>query len=87
MAKFTSPEALETKINELKAQKKPDRKYISICGGTGCIAGGGHGVYETFKETVAEKGLDLEVIRTGCHGFCERVPSSSCSLRACFTRR
>ncbi|MBU1533990.1 SLBB domain-containing protein, partial [Myxococcota bacterium] len=74
MAKLVSPKALETRIEELKAQKKADRKYISICGGTGCIAGGGHKVHETFVNTVAEKNMDIEVIRTGCHGFCERGP-------------
>ncbi len=74
MAKFTSPEALEKRIEELKGQRTADRTYVSICGGTGCIAGGGNKVVDEFKRAVSEKGLELEVIRTGCHGFCERGP-------------
>jgi NADH-quinone oxidoreductase subunit F len=74
MTRINSPVALEKKIEELKNLKTREKGFISVCGGTGCIAGGAHGVTDKFKEEIKEKDLDVELITTGCHGFCERGP-------------
>jgi len=49
---------------------------VTICGGTGCLAWGGEEVRLAFIEEIRKQGLEgrAEVLRTGCHGFCERGP-------------
>ena len=49
---------------------------MTICGGTGCLAWGGEEVRLAFIEEIRKQGLEgrAEVLRTGCHGFCERGP-------------
>lgn len=52
------------------------RAHVLICHGTGCVSGGAAKVLDTFKEELAKKGLEKEVlvIATGCHGMCEFGP-------------
>lgn len=52
------------------------RAHVLICNGTGCISSGAKEVLETFEKEIANKGLDKEVqiVKTGCHGFCECGP-------------
>jgi len=52
------------------------RAHVLICHGTGCASGGAPKVLEAFKEELAKKGLEKEilVIATGCHGMCEFGP-------------
>ena len=49
---------------------------ILICGGTGCKASSSHLIYEKIRELLEEKGVAdrVEVITTGCFGFCEKGP-------------
>ena len=49
---------------------------MTICGGTGCLAWGGEEVRLAFIEEIRKQGMEgrAEVLRTGCHGFCERGP-------------
>jgi len=48
---------------------------ISVCGSTGCLAGGAEDVVRKFKEETGKLGAEsVEVKTTGCHGFCERGP-------------
>jgi NADH:ubiquinone oxidoreductase subunit F (NADH-binding)/(2Fe-2S) ferredoxin/Pyruvate/2-oxoacid:ferredoxin oxidoreductase delta subunit len=49
---------------------------ILVCGGTGCHASGGIDVVESFKEVLHEAGLKdkVQVVNTGCFGFCEKGP-------------
>ncbi|MDA3864287.1 MAG: 4Fe-4S binding protein [Deltaproteobacteria bacterium] len=73
MVKVNSPKALEEIIQKKKKESGKEGTYISICGGTGCIASGGNGVLEAFQEVIADD-PDVKLVRTGCHGFCERGP-------------
>ncbi len=52
------------------------RAHVLVCRGTGCTASGSGPLYETFKEELARRGLDKEVmlVETGCHGMCEMGP-------------
>ncbi len=52
------------------------RAHVLICHGTGCVSGGATKVLDAFKEELAKKGLEKEilVIATGCHGMCEFGP-------------
>ncbi len=50
--------------------------YVLICGGTACCSGGGDKIVDAFKKQLAEAGLaeKVQVVATGCLGFCEQGP-------------
>lgn len=50
--------------------------YILVCGGTGCRASQSELILQNLKEAVERQGLQetVQVIRTGCFGFCEKGP-------------
>ncbi|MGD9929530.1 MAG: NADH-ubiquinone oxidoreductase-F iron-sulfur binding region domain-containing protein [Mangrovibacterium sp.] len=50
--------------------------HILVCGGTGCKASESELIKLNFKNQLAELGLDddVQVIHTGCFGFCEKGP-------------
>ncbi len=50
--------------------------HLLVCGGTGCHASLSKTVSDNLKEVLVEKGLDheVQVIMTGCFGFCEKGP-------------
>lgn len=52
------------------------KKHVLICGGTGCLSSKGGEIAENIKNLLAEKGLseEIQVIKTGCFGFCEKGP-------------
>jgi NADH:ubiquinone oxidoreductase subunit F (NADH-binding) len=52
------------------------KMHVLVCGGTGCHASESDQLLEDLKTIVTEKGLDSEVqvIATGCFGFCEKGP-------------
>jgi NADH-quinone oxidoreductase subunit F len=56
--------------------RDPNKTCVTICGGTGCRAWGGEEVRVAFIREIQKQGLEgkVEVMRTGCHGFCERGP-------------
>lgn len=50
--------------------------HILCCGGTGCKSSQSATIVENLKNILAEKNLsnDVQVITTGCFGFCEKGP-------------
>ena len=52
------------------------QSYVLICGGTACCSGGGDKIAEEFKKVLAEQklGETVQVVTTGCLGFCEQGP-------------
>lgn len=52
------------------------RAHVLICAGTGCVSSGSKKVEAALRDQLAQKGLDKEVqiVETGCHGFCEMGP-------------
>jgi NADP-reducing hydrogenase subunit HndC len=52
------------------------KTHILVCGGTGCHASSSNLLLENLKEQIAGKELadDVQVIATGCFGFCEKGP-------------
>ncbi len=50
--------------------------HLLVCGGTGCRASASDSIIEKFKSEIAAKGLqdEVQVIMTGCFGFCEKGP-------------
>jgi NADP-reducing hydrogenase subunit HndC len=52
------------------------KSHILVCGGTACRATEGDQILKNLQELIIEKSLDSEVqvIKTGCFGFCEKGP-------------
>jgi len=53
----------------------PD-KTVLVCQGTGCVSAGAEQIHISLERETAELGLgrDVQVKRTGCHGFCQQGP-------------
>jgi NADH:ubiquinone oxidoreductase subunit F (NADH-binding)/(2Fe-2S) ferredoxin len=52
------------------------KQFILVCGGTACESSKGIALFDALKKAVEENGLvnDVQVVRTGCLGFCEKGP-------------
>lgn len=52
------------------------KNHILVCAGTGCRASQGKEITERLKQSVLHNGLEneVQVIQTGCFGFCEKGP-------------
>ena len=50
--------------------------HILVCGGTGCRASKSDKIVDNFKDILKQNNLDndVQVIQTGCFGFCEKGP-------------
>ncbi|MCL0073859.1 NADH-quinone oxidoreductase subunit NuoF [Dehalococcoidia bacterium] len=53
----------------------PD-KTVLVCQGTGCVSAGAEQIHISLEREIAQLGLggDVQVKRTGCHGFCQQGP-------------
>ncbi|AVX21361.1 MAG: NADH-quinone oxidoreductase subunit NuoF [Bacillota bacterium] len=61
---------------------------ILICGGTGCMSSGSVKVMDALKAELAARQLgQIEVVMTGCHGFCEQGPLVIMEPQGVFYRR
>ncbi|MDA3910184.1 MAG: NADH-quinone oxidoreductase subunit NuoF [Bacteroidales bacterium] len=52
------------------------KMHILVCGGTGCRASQSEMILDNLKTELETKGLsdEIQVIQTGCFGFCEKGP-------------
>ncbi|MBQ9431390.1 MAG: NADH-quinone oxidoreductase subunit NuoF [Kiritimatiellae bacterium] len=52
------------------------KQYILTCGGTACDSNRGIELFNALKKAVSDNGLEdsVQVVRTGCLGFCEKGP-------------
>ncbi len=52
------------------------KMHMLVCGGTGCRASASDMLYENLKKEVQDNNLedDVQVVTTGCFGFCEKGP-------------
>jgi len=52
------------------------RQHLLVCAGTGCVANHSFDVKEGLQTEIIKRGLqnEIQVITTGCQGFCERGP-------------
>lgn len=52
------------------------RMHLLVCGGTGCRASESPLIVDSLKEEIRKAGLDgeVQVVVTGCFGFCEQGP-------------
>jgi NADH:ubiquinone oxidoreductase subunit F (NADH-binding)/CBS domain-containing protein/(2Fe-2S) ferredoxin/NAD-dependent dihydropyrimidine dehydrogenase PreA subunit len=52
----------------------PEKDRVRICCGTACTASGSREVVRVLEGEIAKKGMDLEIVRTGCQGICQKGP-------------
>ncbi len=64
--------ALRAKLKQERSEKETHR--VRVCCGTACQASGSNKLVKKFEEEAAAKGVDLEIVKTGCQGFCQRGP-------------
>ena len=57
--RLSSPEDLELYREQLLRRVKPQR-WVRVCAGTGCLAGGSQGVYEALVERSEEHTSELQ---------------------------
>ncbi len=76
MTKVASPEELERLRASIVEGRDPERPRITICGGTGCHAYGCQKVAAALHKEIKKRRLTakVDIMVTGCHGFCERGP-------------
>jgi (2Fe-2S) ferredoxin len=52
----------------------PDKNRIRLCCGTACTATGSGKIVKILEEGISKKGLDVELVKTGCQGLCQKGP-------------
>ncbi|MGC2063304.1 MAG: NADH-ubiquinone oxidoreductase-F iron-sulfur binding region domain-containing protein [Thermodesulfovibrionales bacterium] len=69
-------------INDLKSlrvQLKEDtfnaeKNRVRVCCGTACLASGSKKLVAGLEEESSRRGIDLEIVKTGCQGLCQKGP-------------
>jgi NADH-quinone oxidoreductase subunit F len=56
------------------SSKKKVKKSVTVSGGTCGRGSGALELVDEFIKEVEKRNLELPIIETGCHGFCEREP-------------
>ena len=52
----------------------PSRPRIAVGMGTCGTGNGAEGVYHAFADAIGQRGLDVQLVQTGCFGFCAEEP-------------
>lgn len=70
------PDDLARLRETIRSSHDPDKPCITVCSGTGCQAYGCQAISSAFRQELATRDLTakVDVLTTGCHGFCERGP-------------
>ncbi len=76
MGRLNSGADLENLRKEILSRRDPNKLCVTVCSGTGCQAYASEKVADSFATELEKRGLreQVELRRTGCHGFCERGP-------------
>ncbi len=60
MAKIKSVYELTKIRDKFQAELEKNKLRVSVCAGTGCVAGGSLDIYAKFKSLIADKGLNVD---------------------------
>lgn len=54
-----------------------EKQRILVCTGTGCASSGAHEIMGVLREELIRQGIQerVDIVSTGCHGFCEQGPT------------
>ena len=74
--RIKSPDDLARLREQLQSRRAADKPCITVCAGTGCQAFGCMAIIGAFREELENRDLSdrVDILTTGCHGFCERGP-------------
>ncbi|MEW6482040.1 MAG: NuoF family protein [bacterium] len=72
--KIGSSNELKEYREKIVSSRNLQKTTISICNGAGCLALGAKRLSELFESEVKKRNLDIEILKTGCPGFCEKGP-------------
>ncbi len=84
--KLQTAEDLDQYARDAGKVMDKQRVRVSVCAGTGCLAGGSLELYKRLRQLAADRGLLVDVKmekepengigihKSGCHGFCEMGP-------------
>lgn len=52
------------------------KNYVLVCGGSACESAKGNDIYKSLLHEAEVQGVstDLQIVKTGCFGFCEKGP-------------
>jgi NADH-quinone oxidoreductase subunit F len=75
MQKLTARDLVQLRLQRA-SKNGPEQRCVTICSGTGCLAGKSGECAEAMERELEKHGLrgEIEIRRTGCYGFCERGP-------------
>ncbi|MFC1671936.1 NADH-ubiquinone oxidoreductase-F iron-sulfur binding region domain-containing protein [Planctomycetota bacterium] len=74
MARLRSKQDLDRRRQELSARYE-GKTCVAVCAGTGCEAYGAGELADAFQREIESRNLeDIVLLRTGCHGYCEKGP-------------
>ena len=75
MERLKIPEDLEFLRNSILHSQDSDAIRVRICM-TGCRAYGAEEIRDAFEHEIEKAGLQekVEIVDTGCHGFCAKAP-------------
>jgi len=65
-------DALRVKLKKEHAES--DAHRVRVCCGTACQATGSLKLIDQFEKEASQKQVKLEIVKTGCQGFCQRGP-------------
>ncbi|BCG48222.1 NADH-ubiquinone oxidoreductase chain F [Citrifermentans bremense] len=76
MPRINSPAELEEFRRAILSKRDDKRPCITLCSGSACHATGSEKVADAIMAELESHGLkdQVDVRRTGCHGFCEQGP-------------
>jgi NADH:ubiquinone oxidoreductase subunit F (NADH-binding)/(2Fe-2S) ferredoxin/Pyruvate/2-oxoacid:ferredoxin oxidoreductase delta subunit len=76
MPRIDSPAELEQVRKDILSKRDADKPCITVCSGSACLASGSGEVVASLEAQIEAQGLrdEVEIRKTGCHGFCERGP-------------
>ncbi len=65
------------------------RAHVLVCAGTGCVSNQSFKIKAALEQELKKQGLDqeIQVITTGCNGFCERGPIAVVQPEGIFYQR
>ncbi|HBG93558.1 MAG TPA: NADH-quinone oxidoreductase subunit F [Nitrospiraceae bacterium] len=53
---------------------RPEIPRVRICSGTACTATGTPKVLSAMEEEAGKRGINLDIVKTGCQGLCQKGP-------------
>ena len=75
MNRLNSIEDLKKLREELSATLfAPGKAKARVCCGTACTASGSAKVISALEQEAGKRGVELEIIKTGCQGMCQKGP-------------